>query len=108
MKIHIFARKTRATRNARPPKTRKKHTCQNDAENKTQARKNKNKHELSEAEQTKKTFWKPCVFKENTHFCEKNEGGQEIEGDQERPAAQHTTHTWTQNQKKMKQIERGM
>ena len=56
MKIHIFASKTRATRNARPQKTRKKHTCQNDAENKTQARKNKNNHELSEAEQTKKTF----------------------------------------------------
>ena len=31
MKIHIFARKPRATGNAHPPKTRKKHTCQNDA-----------------------------------------------------------------------------
>ena len=92
MKILIFARKTRAPRRAPGVKTRKKHTCQNDAENKTRARKNKNKHELSEATENKKTFSKPCVPKKNTHFCEENEGGQEIEDDPERPAAQHTTH----------------
>ena len=57
MKIHIYARKTRATRNAPPFQNKKKHICQNDAENKTRARKNKNKHELSAATQKKKTFW---------------------------------------------------
>ena len=44
----------------------------------------------------------PMFFHENTHICEENEG------DQESHAHQHNTHTWTQDEKKMKQLEKNM
>ena len=94
MKILIFARKARVARNAPPPNTIQRH------EHKMKTK--WNQHKQNEKIWKTHVFWKPCIFSENTHICEKTEGHGE------RPAPKnknkHTFQKDAENQKQKRKI----